>query len=137
VADLARLELGLAPKGFGKEAEPRRTPQMNKRLPQAYILEQNYPNPFNPVAEIQFGIPVASSVKLEVFNVLGQLVKTLVNEEKAPGYHRVSWDGTNQDGMSVPSGVYLYRLSAFATRHSSMSEGSFGFVESKKMVFVK
>jgi tetratricopeptide (TPR) repeat protein len=131
VADLARLELGLAPKGFGKETEPQRRTRSNLVLPQAYVLEQNYPNPFNPATEIRFGVPRQSVVKLEVFNVLGQVVKILVDEVKEAGYYRVMWDGRNSDSVPVPSGMYLYRLSALDTRHSSM------FVESRKMLFIK
>jgi len=93
--------------------------------PAIFFLEQNYPNPFNPVTEIRFGMPTQSMVKLEIFNVLGQVMKTLVDEVKEAGYYRVSWDGTNQEGLSMPSGVYFYRLTAGK------------FVRQKKLVMIR
>jgi hypothetical protein len=89
-------------------------------VPVSYSLSQNHPNPFNPVTEIRFSIPVASSVRLDIFNVSGQRVTTLVNRHLEAGDHSVSWDGSN-----VASGVYLYRMEAD------------GFVETRKMVLLK
>ncbi len=100
-------------------------------VPSEYILEQNYPNPFNPATEIRFGVPRQSVVRLEVFNILGQVVKTLVDETKEAGYYSVSWDGRNNGGVLMPSGPYLYRLSAIDAHRSYV------FVESKKLLFVK
>jgi hypothetical protein len=74
-------------------------------------LAQNYPNPFNPSTTIQFTVRERSLVSLRVYNVTGQLVRTLVNEERAPGtVHQVAWDGRNDAGQSVSSGVYFYKL---------------------------
>lgn len=73
-------------------------------------LEQNHPNPFNPSTTISFQLPARQPVQLEVFNVSGQLVKTLVNETKEAGSHDATWDGTNEWGGSATSGVYFYRL---------------------------
>jgi hypothetical protein len=74
-------------------------------LPSGFNLAQNYPNPFNPSTEIQFSIPNTSFVSLKVFNVLGEEIATLVDENKPPGTHWVTWDA---NGYS--SGVYFYRL---------------------------
>ena len=74
-------------------------------LPTEYSLSQNYPNPFNPSTTIQFALPKDSHVLLEVYNVIGQKVMTLLNEVRPAGYHQVRLDGTN-----LASGVYLYRL---------------------------
>ncbi|HUV29930.1 MAG TPA: M6 family metalloprotease domain-containing protein [Acidobacteriota bacterium] len=79
-------------------------------LPDTYGLSQNYPNPFNPSTDITFALPVPSRVKLEVFNILGQEVVTLVDEARQAGYHTITWDGASGQGHQVASGVYFYRL---------------------------
>ncbi|MFZ5979702.1 MAG: T9SS type A sorting domain-containing protein [Candidatus Zixiibacteriota bacterium] len=79
-------------------------------LPTAYSLAQNYPNPFNPETRIEFSIPNNSDIKLTIFNMLGQNVKVLLEESRSAGTHTVSWDGTDQNGENVASGIYLYRL---------------------------
>ena len=75
-------------------------------LPTSFSLSQNYPNPFNPWTNIEFALPRAGRVKLEVFNILGQNVLTLVDRRLTAGYHQVEFDATN-----FPSGIYFYRLS--------------------------
>ena len=85
---------------------------LTENLPPDYMLGQNYPNPFNPSTEIEYFVRREGHVKLEIFNLLGQKLHTLVNEEKKSGTHRVTWDGTNDQGSSVSTGVYLYRLEA-------------------------
>ena len=79
----------------------------DKGIPTAFSLSQNYPNPFNPTTVIHYTVPKTSLVNLSVFNLLGQEVKTLVNEEKSPGEYEVRFDGSN-----LPSGIYFYRLVA-------------------------
>jgi hypothetical protein len=81
-------------------------------IPVAYTLEQNYPNPFNPTTTIGFSVPEAGMVRLSVYNVLGQEVKTLVNKNKNAGNYEVTWDATNNRGEKVNSGLYIYRLQA-------------------------
>jgi photosystem II stability/assembly factor-like uncharacterized protein len=81
-------------------------------LPDHVQLAQNYPNPFNPSTRIQFEIPERALVTLEVFNLLGQSIRTLVHATQSAGTYVVSWDGKDHTGRSAPSGVYLYRLSA-------------------------
>lgn len=76
------------------------------------MLGQNYPNPFNPTTNIKFNIPSASNVKLSVYNVKGQLVKTLVDNNLPAGEHHVSWNGVDNNNNSVASGVYFYKLEA-------------------------
>lgn len=80
-------------------------------LASGFRLMQNYPNPFNASTTIDFSIPDQSLVSLEVFNIRGQKVKTLVQNDLAAGSHAISWNGTNEAGASVASGVYYYRLS--------------------------
>ncbi len=93
--------------------------------PETYQLYQNYPNPFNPATTIEYALSSAADVELAVFNISGQKVRTLVNERVAAGGYQTVWDGRDDRGNSVSTGVYLYRLSANNT------------VQSKKMLFVK
>jgi hypothetical protein len=82
----------------------------NVGLPTTYLLYQNYPNPFNPSTTIEFDLPQDSWVRLSVYNVLGQRIKTLLNAQYAAGTHEVIWDGRNESGGEVSSGVYFYLL---------------------------
>lgn len=79
-------------------------------LPVDYLLGEAYPNPFNPTTSIQFQIPEDGMVKLSVFNMLGQKVRTLVSEPLQAGHHLVTWDSTNDAGIQVASGVYVYQI---------------------------
>ena len=81
-------------------------------LPQVFSLAQNYPNPFNPVTTIGYGIPEQSNVRILIYNVLGEVVKTIVNQRKEPGYYFSSWNGTNDFGASVSAGIYFYEIHA-------------------------
>ncbi len=76
-----------------------------RALPMTYSLSQNYPNPFNPVTTIEYSIPAASDVRLEIFNILGQRVTTLINENQQPGEYAIIWDASN-----MASAIYFYRL---------------------------
>jgi hypothetical protein len=81
-----------------------------ENLPTSFSVSQNYPNPFNPATEFKFDLPRASHVKIDIFNILGQRVKTLVDERRRAGSHIVDWDGTDEKGVEVSSGVYFYRM---------------------------
>jgi hypothetical protein len=84
-----------------------------QRVPSDYNLAQNFPNPFNPATTIRYGLPKEHKVTLKIYNLLGEEVVTLVDDEpKAAGYHAAIWDGRNQNGRHVASGIYLYRLHA-------------------------
>ncbi len=89
-------------------------------LPETYALSQNYPNPFNPTTAIPFSLPEASHVKLQVFDMLGRLVETIVDGEMAAGFHQA-----NFNARSYPSGAYMYRIEAN------------GFIEVKQMMLIK
>jgi len=78
--------------------------------PQEYVLQQNYPNPFNPTTQIRYELPKAGQVTLSIYNSIGQEVRRLVEREQSAGYHLVTWNGRDQHGKAVPSGVYHYRL---------------------------
>ena len=77
-----------------------------------YNLSPNFPNPFNPRTEINFVIPESTFVSLKVFDTVGKRVITLMDEEVGPGYHSRTWDGRDEEGQVVASGVYYYRLQA-------------------------
>jgi hypothetical protein len=94
-------------------------------LPERFELEQNYPNPFNMSTNIEYTLPHHATVKLTIYNVLGQVVREWPTEFRTMGSHIVQWDGRSDDGYNVASGVYFYRLTAD------------DFIETKKMVLVK
>ena len=81
-------------------------------LPEGFALSQNYPNPFNSATAIRYRLPLRADVKLEIFNILGQRVRTLVDMKQRPGSYTVYWDGCDHSGLQVASGVYIYRFMA-------------------------
>ena len=94
--------------------------------PYVYRLLDNFPNPFNPETHIHFELGGQEMVKLIIYDALGRQVRTLVNGQSyTPGFHAVNWDGRDNNGQSVPSGVYIYRIKA----------GS--FIADNKMLLVK
>ena len=101
-------------------------------LPTAFSLGQNYPNPFNPTTAIQYQLPSDSRVSVKIFDVAGNEVKTLVNENQNAGFKSVEWNSTNNNGHVVASGVYFYRLTA-----TSSADPSKVFVDTKKMMLLK
>ncbi len=93
--------------------------------PTDFSLSQNYPNPFNPTTNFQFTLPKASHVKIEIFNIVGQRVATVVNGDMKPGVYTADWNGRDEKGESVSSGIYFYRMKADE------------FSDMKKMVLIK
>jgi len=93
--------------------------------PAAFDLAQNYPNPFNPETKIEYSLPKASRVRLEIFGLLGQRIKTLVDGQQPAGFHALIWDGRDDDGRLMTSGVYVYQLTAE------------GFEKSRKLLLLK
>jgi len=80
------------------------------KYPRDFLLQQNYPNPFNPTTAIDYQIPAAGLVSLQLFDVLGHAVRSLVNEEQNARAYRVIWNGRNDHGEEVAGGIYFYRL---------------------------
>ncbi|KAA3598430.1 MAG: T9SS C-terminal target domain-containing protein [Calditrichaeota bacterium] len=95
------------------------------QLPTEFSLSQNYPNPFNPSTKIEFAIPQASNVQLQIFNVKGRLVKELANSKMNAGFYNFDWNGTDSNGAKVSSGIYFYKLETE------------GFIQTKKMILLK
>ena len=94
-------------------------------LPRDYNLSQNYPNPFNPTTTIDFNIPKRSNASINIYNMLGQKVKRLINQEYSAGNYKITWDGTTSNGVRASTGLYFYRLETK------------DFVETKKMILLK
>lgn len=95
------------------------------RQPENFELLQNYPNPFNPETVFRYQLPFPTSVKLDIYSLMGQKIKTLVNGELSTGFHHVKWDGKNDAGNPVASGVYVYQLVTSAG------------IQSKKMILMR
>ena len=87
-------------------------------LPKRFELGANYPNPFNPSTRIPYQLAASSYVRLEVFNLLGQRIATLVEGERSAGFHTAVWDATDGSGQAVGAGVYLYRLTVGRDRQT-------------------
>ena len=97
-------------------------------IPKEYSLSQNYPNPFNTITTIKYQLPISGKIQLDVYNLRGQLVETLVSEHKEAGYYTAQWDASE-----IVSGVYFYRIQAGDT---STGPG-YGFTDVKKCVLIK
>lgn len=92
--------------------EPSSVDDLNSDLPETFHVSQNFPNPFNPETTIKYQIPEAELVTISVYNIFGQLVTTLVNNEQSAGYYTIKWRGENDYGVRVSSGVYIYLIKA-------------------------
>ena len=100
-------------------------------IPKVLEIKQSYPNPFRNFTKIEYDVPSAQSVVLKVFNIKGQVVKTLIDEFKGPGYYSVIWDGTNDNGDAVSSGIY------FCQMHTPPNPNGGQFVKAMKMVRIR
>ncbi|MBI5727202.1 MAG: T9SS type A sorting domain-containing protein, partial [Ignavibacteriales bacterium] len=94
-------------------------------IPMEFALMQNYPNPFNPSTVIGYTVPQDSEVEITIYNVMGEKIRTLVRENQQAGYYSATWDGKNEFGHSISSGIYIY----------SMNAGK--FQSTKKLTFLK
>ncbi len=97
---------------FYQESTATTVADENLLIPEKYALAQNYPNPFNPTTTIKFEVPKSCKVKVAVYNLLGEEIKTLISDSIAPGKYEVVWDGTNNSGTHVASGMYFYMLTS-------------------------
>lgn len=120
VSDMSNIDSAIAKFNFGTDID-----DDDQSLPEEFSLAQNYPNPFNPTTEISFSLPQAAPANLSIYNINGQRVATLIDNELPAGEHIVEWDGRNNHSESVATGIYFYRLQA----------GTFN--ETRKMLMVK
>lgn len=111
--------------GYLLVGEPQVAIDHEETVAAKFELQDNYPNPFNPTTQIRFQVPAVGNVKLAIYDILGNQIKTIVNETRHAGIYDVQWDGTNDMGISVSSGVYFYQLT---TKNH---------VATKKMMFIK
>ena len=81
-------------------------------IPEVFALHQNYPNPFNPTTQIRFDLPKDSYVSIDIYDLMGRKIKSLVNKNQAAGYRSVHWNATNDLGQSVSAGMYIYTIQA-------------------------
>ena len=97
----------------------------NSTIPDVFALHNNYPNPFNPITNIKYDIPEVSDVRIDIYNIAGKKVRTLVSREHQPGRYKVQWNATNEFGSPVATGMYIYKIQAK------------GFVSVKKLLLMK
>ncbi|MBI4548539.1 MAG: T9SS type A sorting domain-containing protein [Ignavibacteriae bacterium] len=97
----------------------------NEQLPGRFLLKQNYPNPFNPLTTIEYHLPQRQNVEIEIYNSVGQLIKTLINTQQEPGSYAIQWNGQDNDGKVASSGTYFYQIKTD------------GVVQVKKMLLLK
>ena len=101
------IDKDLVPENLGK-----RIADWNQSfMPTEFALYQNFPNPFNPTTQIMYDVPEQSLITIDIYNALGQHVKSLVNSEQLPGQYNIMWDGTNEDNRQLGAGIYLCRMS--------------------------
>ena len=131
--DLADLHQGVVARAmtneFGYFELPLAASLGGSALPQGFALGHNYPNPFNPSTVIPYQLPTTGHVRLDVFNVLGQHVATLVDAERQAGFHTAKWNATDQAGQAMAAGVYIYRLTTSGgqqTRRMVLVDGQAG-----------
>lgn len=99
--------------------------EMEKVIPDNFALKQNYPNPFNPQTYIQYQLPEDTKIELSIYNMMGQKIKTLYSGNQTAGTHQILWNGHNNQGQKVSSGMYIYQIK------------SDSYVASKKLIFIK
>ncbi len=119
---------GLAGIGFAKTLVGNQ--DLSSAVPNNFALFQNYPNPFNPSTRIEFALPIRSNVKLQIFNIVGELIYEFSNKELNAGKHAFIWNGTNSKGNFAGSGIYFYKLIANGEDNST-------FQQVRKMMLIK
>lgn len=104
--------------------------QFVSEVPDIFALDQNYPNPFNPTTQINYQLPQAANIQIQIYNLHGQLIQEILNKEKSAGKHSAVWNCVNQRGGKVASGIYFYMLTA-------KNDQQILFQQNKKMVMMK
>ena len=110
---------------YMNERENQLSVNPNVEIPNQLILHHNYPNPFNPVTTLRYDLPENAIVSITIYDKMGRIVKTMVNDDQTAGYKSIQWNATNDAGQPVSAGLYLYRIYAGE------------FVQTKKMVLLK
>lgn len=133
--DLAHSQAGSSSQArvLTQESTPPEGSERGESIPDHFALLANYSNPFNPATTIRYQLPQTVFVKLKIYNLLGQEIRTLVEEIQEAGLHNVRWDGRDRFGAVVSSGVYLVRLEILDPSGNSKLR----FVQSRKLALVK
>lgn len=136
--DVLTLRADLGEEGFGRQVSLFGLYGLadlihDENIPLAFALHQNYPNPFNPTTSIRYELPVNGRVILKIYNILGQEVRTLVNETQNAGKKSAVWDGRDNFGQEVSAGIYIYRIQAGDAEAGRQEV----FVENRKMVLLR
>ncbi|HEX9252145.1 MAG TPA: FlgD immunoglobulin-like domain containing protein, partial [Ignavibacteriaceae bacterium] len=100
------------------------------KSPSNFILDQNYPNPFNPSTQIKFSLPISSNVRITIYNLLGEVVRELLNTDMNSGVHTIQWNSDDASGRKVSSGIYFYELNANGVNGNQ-------FNQVRKMILMK
>ncbi|MFQ5605840.1 MAG: choice-of-anchor D domain-containing protein, partial [bacterium] len=117
--DLSQPTTNIQLQGTGKKRGPVSVVNHSETtIPQQFILKANYPNPFNAQTTIEYGLPKASRVQLMIFNVLGERIRTLLHHKQSAGFKKIQWDGKNDGGKEVSSGIYYLVLKTEQARLS-------------------
>ncbi len=104
--------------------------RLTDNLPEKFYLKQNYPNPFNPNTTIEYSLPSDAEVKLSIYNIIGQEIKLLVNENQSAGIHKIKFNSSDIDNMRLTSGIYFYKITALDKKGNE-------FKDIKKMILLK
>jgi hypothetical protein len=104
--------------------------RLTDNLPDKFYLKQNYPNPFNPSTTIEYSLPAEAEVKLSIFNIIGQEIKTLVNENQSAGIHKIKFNSSYIDNLKLTSGIYFYKITVHDKRRNE-------YKDIKKMILLK
>ncbi len=107
------------------------------QLPEEYYLSPAYPNPFNPNTTISYALPLASNVKVQVFDVGGHLISEHQAENQLAGHCEFTWNGRTNHGMSVPSGLYLIKMQAVGVEERNGYEGATQIQTTQKVMLLK
>jgi len=111
--------------GFWNSSSVSGVEEYQEIIPSKFYLSQNYPNPSNVGTYIEYALPKATKITLEVYDAMGRAVRTLIEDTQKPGIYRIYWDGTDRRGVKVSSGIYFYRMEAR------------GFKSTKKMIVMR
>ena len=130
------------PAGLGKKSDEFWDDDESWEVPKTTALLGNYPNPFNPSTTFRYGLSEPTQVTVRIYNMLGQLVKTVVDDYQSEGYYEAVWDGKNESGSTVASGIYIYRMSVVPAARLDLvpqeGDGTAGnFVQTKRTLLLK
>lgn len=105
--------------------------ERTQKLPEHFFIGQNYPNPFNPTTTVEYGLPKQADVNIRIYDILGHEIASLVNTRQEAGYYTIAWDGKNNAGAQVASGVYMYMITARS------ADGTSQYSRTRKLLLIR